>query len=602
VLVGIVLIFRVTFVDQMMRPLKWSSRLMRSVAGYVSVGLLAWLFAYLNLTFWSDELFDFLVILLLLLLSAELFRIDPAVWDTQGVGQRRRRLYILVVVAVVCFAFEGSVFPESKVLMDGVVGRVVPAAVPVPQSLAALLVTVIIMIQSLGLIQESRAYAEMNSIDQQIAAYLHAAPLLLLVFCVETAVLPYIGPKWPEIVVPLAGIVAIVVLQALSRRIRGRHGRRRGAKWPKWLNALVAYPGLILFVFLYLIAYPVIVGAVSVSVSDSDRLALTAVGLPPPERPAFLLALGINVLYLILAGIVAGFGLDRVAVWATREAWGQWRERIFTLGRGLPILLVFTTFFLLTAEIWESMYKISTLNYLLLLGLVLGVTGAFHLITSLREFSRKTKFGSWSDVVAAASFDRRISGEDSVAEDPEDSEIQQLLNSIQVGDGEKVPTHDLRLLERINGLMVLMTYEILLFIPVMLIAAGLFYALGKLLVPPEIAATWIFGDGTPAERGYELARMALIKQPWIRVPGILAVFSVLYLAVEVLLDSDKNKEFFESADKAVRRRLAVRLAYHEALKYRLAAQLLYIDFLCTRWSHTAPTGGLQSMVAARGHK
>jgi hypothetical protein len=581
VLIGIVLVFKVAVVDQITRPLRWYSRLIRLAVGYLAGALLGWLLAYIGLELWSDASLDFLVILVLLWVAAELFRVGPAVWDAAQLQPRRRRLSLLVAAAVVCFAFEGTMLPPSTVVMDGVVGSFLPGAVPVPQSLAALLVAMLIVTESRGFMRASTVHG-VTGRAQGMSGF-PAVPLLILLFCVETAVLPYVGPVWPETVLPLAGILAVVALQFLSRRFPRRRRWRLRTRWPRWLrwlNELRNYPGLILFIVVYLVAYPVILSAVSAS--QADFLPVGAAVEQPTPWAAFLLALGINVLYLGLAVVIAGFGLDQVAMWASREAWGHWRDRIFTLGRGIPILLVFTTFFLLSAEIWESMAKISTAKYLLLIGLLLGLTGAFHLLTSLRVFPKRTEFRSWSDVTDAAKPD---------AQEPL---IQDLLGRVQLEDDAKAPTHALSRLERVNGIIILMTYEILVFIPVMVLAGLLFFALGHLLVLPEIAATWIYGDGTPAARGYDLARLSLIEQPWTRVAALLAVFSVLYLAVEVLLDAQKHEEFFASADRAVRRRLAIRLVYHEVLEDRLTylvnAQNVYLDFLRNDWYRTRAAG------------
>jgi len=567
VLVCLALLIRIVIIDQASKlnsgPLQVTrSTVGRSIALFMGVYLLSCLILWFRSIYWSDLSVDFLVAIGLLWASARLFRIQALNRDISKYKELRN-LYILVVCAVICFAFEGSLLPSSTVLMDGVVSNIMPTAVPVPQGLAALLVTAIILFQSRGMIRTREASDHGQTPRPRVDVFFPAVPLLILVLCFETTVLPYVDSVWPGIIAPLAITAVIVPLHILLRRPQEGSRIRRLAKWPKSLDVLVHYPGLILFVILYLVACPVIVGVLSAS--QANRFSLEAFGRPEVGRPAFTLALAVNLLYLVLAAIIAGFGLDRVAVWATKEAWTNWRERISTLGRGLSILLAFATFLLLTAEIWETLVKISTGKYLVLLGSVLLMTGAFHLLTSVQHLARRSEFNSWSDVVAAAT-SRRKAYRKKKGNLPPDLEVEKLLSRLEHDNLKDMPEHPLGRLERINGLTVMMTYEILFFIPVMLLAAILFFVLGHLVVPPAVAATWVYGDGTPPSRGQVLANLPLIQQPWIRVAVLLAAFSVLYLAVELLSDSDGRSKFFDSADRAVRRRLAVRLAYRELLK------------------------------------
>jgi hypothetical protein len=546
--------------------------------------------------YWSNFSVNFFVILALLWLSAKLFNSD--VWTGDDTKYRERRhLYVLIVGAVICFAFEGSILPSSTVLMDGAVGRIMPTVVPVPQALAALMVTAIIAVQSRSLIPKSSEQGSSIS-QQQFNVFFPAVPLLVLVFCAETAMLPYVDSVVFAALVPLAILIMVTPLHLLSRRRRERRPRQGTGRWPKrprWLNALIRHPGVTLFlsnsgvtlfVILYLVACPLAVG--TLSASEGDEFSIDAFGDQAVGGSALLLTFGINIFYLGLAGVIAGFGLDRVVVWGIKEAWADWRGRVSNLGRGLSILVVFTTFLLLTAETWETMVEISTGMYLLLLSSLLGLAGAFHLLMSIQALSKKSEFGKWSEVLEAAG---RKSPKNN--DSPLDPEIKELLNREELKrlpDQTPAPNYPLGRPERINGIIVMMTYEILFFIPAMIIAAIVFLVLGYIAVPPHVAATWVYGDQAtdPVGLGNMLAHLPLIERPWLRVAFLLTAFSILYLAVEILSDSDKRSAFFESADNAVRRRLAVRLAYHvvleevltnrlEVLSTRLMAQQAYLE-------------------------
>jgi hypothetical protein len=538
---------------------------------------------YLSHNIWSNYSVDFVVIAVLLWSSARLF--SPDVWERTDatLRERQRRLYLVVAVAIIAFALEGSILPSATYLMNSTLGNIMPATKPVPQALAALLVTAIIVVQSHGLIPGSSlaggGVAQQPSKADEIAQqrfnlFFPALPLLILVFCSETAILPYLGPIWFAALVPVFVLASLhVLLQRRQAKATSHDTNSWPPRWlrtPKWLTGLASHPRVRRFithprvrlfidnpsvtslVVLYLLACPMLVAVLAAS--DKDN--------PANPRSAFLLASAINLFYLTLVASIAVFALNKVARWASKEAWKDLRQRIANLGRGLSILAVFAALALLTAETWETMRKISTENFLLLVGAILGLAGAFHLITSLQHVTKTAAFATWSEVRAAAM------PEDDDSPDPE---IKDLLHSNELrrlSGKDKAPKHRLGILETINSVIVMMTYEIFFFFPVAVIAAVVFLTFGYVTVPDEIAANWISGDRAKQNEIDEIKFLPTIQQPWLRVGLLFTAFSILYLVVEILSDPDKRKTYFESADKAVRQRLAVRLAYCEVRAHR----------------------------------
>jgi hypothetical protein len=114
----------------------------------------------------------------------------------------------------------------------------------------------------------------------------------------------------------------------------------------------------------------------------------------------------------------------------------------------------------------------------------------------------------------------------------------------------------------------MMVYEVFFFFPVTIVAAIVFLTFGYITVTSNIAANWVYGDRASPEELTELTNLPLFQQPWLRVGLLLTAFSILYLVVDILSDPDKRSTYFESADKAVRQRLAIRLAYREVRERR----------------------------------
>jgi hypothetical protein len=112
--------------------------------------------------------------------------------------------------------------------------------------------------------------------------------------------------------------------------------------------------------------------------------------------------------------------------------------------------------------------------------------------------------------------------------------------------------------------------------------AIVFFLLVNIAVPPDVAASWIFGDATPVEVQM-LVQLPFLQQPWFRVTLFLTVFSILYLAVEILSEPAKRSTYFKRPEYAVRRLLAVRLGYYEMLRYRWMAQHVYLQVVRSQW-------------------
>jgi hypothetical protein len=209
------------------------------------------------------------------------------------------------------------------------------------------------------------------------------------------------------------------------------------------------------------------------------------------------------------------------------------------------------------------MRDISTRDFWMLVAAILGLAGAFHLITSLQHVAKTAAFDSWSEVYEGAI----LKGGSSRNSDTQlDREIKKLFDHKDLRSASitnDAPTRPLGVLETINTVIVMMTCEIFFFFPVTIVAAVVFLAFGYITVPREVAANWIFGDRASRAEINELKVLPLFQQPWLRVGLLLTAFSILYLVVEILSDPDKRSSYFESADKAVRQRLAVRLAYCE---------------------------------------
>ena len=113
-------------------------------------------------------------------------------------------------------------------------------------------------------------------------------------------------------------------------------------------------------------------------------------------------------------------------MWALQRLEASYREILVGVLRGLPLLLVFTAFFLFTTEIWQAAEAMPHWAYWTLVGLFVGVTLLFLLLVAISDVKRHCEFADWQDVRRAA---LRLP-----ADRPIDAEIRDLFTDL----GEKL--------------------------------------------------------------------------------------------------------------------------------------------------------------------
>lgn len=500
---------------------------------------------------WSDAWVDFSVILLAELASMALFTRDVWIGDSERLARPRRRLIACTIGAVILFSLllmlDQSRVIDSQQLLNGLVpGRShIPLAFPALVCMLAILTFAARMFDA--------AVPRQGTASTGVAACFPAVPLLVLVLAAQTTFLRErheLG--WARVWLPLLVAFILFVLSAVGSLFLDRQGGAhadastdgravwnrivKGAENPLFLAVLLATS---------LIGFPMLVGR---------DLGIHAFGWSVSGGAAATLMFGSYLPYFVLVWLSVWFGLDRVAVWVLREIWRDRAQIVQGITGGLPMLLVFAAFFALAGETWQVVVLTETSNFLLLVGLLVALTLAVLVVQAVRQLHHDQKeLGTWDNVCQQA---ERLGPR---GRDRGTAAVYELLNAHPPEHVELSP--DLKLRMRVNALLVIAIYQALVLVPVGLGALALFWVIGRLAVPPEVAAQWIYGDNAGVEGELKLAALSFLGEPWTRVPVVLAAFSVLYLTVAMLTDEDQRKYFFSAASAALQQRLAVRIAY-----------------------------------------
>jgi hypothetical protein len=286
-------------------------------------------------------------------------------------------------------------------------------------------------------------------------------------------------------------------------------------------------------------------------------------GASPSVPLCLAVATLVSLLYLGVGRLLAWFSVHRIIDWGVRSAVANSRTTLSGLVRGLPLLLVFSTFFVLTAELWEALALIDTPAFVSISGVLVVSFSLFLLLAAHREITHQSELATWGDVRKATV------GRDgqAIRDQLTSAEIHDLLTVAGLNRWASVSDAQRRLpwRGRVNAVLVVLVYESLLLVPLAAISGFVFYCFSKLAVPARVAAEWAYGDNPTIDQVREIEARGLLAEPWFRVAVVLTLFSLLYMAVTVIADPDKRKDFFSGADCELRQRLALELVYRHAL-------------------------------------
>jgi hypothetical protein len=236
-----------------------------------------------------------------------------------------------------------------------------------------------------------------------------------------------------------------------------------------------------------------------------------------------------------------------LTLWAVRSTTGQIGLVWNLLVRALPLLLLFTTFLFINAEVWQMAGLLYGWPYPVVIGIFFVLGSVFVLSRVPRIIAGLADFGTWSEV--------RLLLEDSPAHG---------IDLPAVGD----PPENLSLRERVD-LYLLTTFNQAVQITLVALSMfGFFVLLGFLAIPLGTQIAWIGVDSadsinilaTVNAGGREL----VLSEPLLRVAGFLGAFVGMYFTVVLTTDATYRDEFAEDTAPSTRQLLAVRMAYRWA--------------------------------------
>ena len=344
--------------------------------------------------------------------------------------------------------------------------------------------------------------------------FTRAWPVLTFIFVLETvSAVSDDLPAWANVAAVSTGVVLVVATLALLNRARARPWYRR--------PDTIGLPELAAFVLVPPLL-PLLFGL------DAATAGVTIV---------------FNLVVLVVVYIVVSYGLLPMTAWAVAQLFRQFANVANLMIRALPLLLIFTMFMFVNAEMWKVATDIPGDFYAAAIVLLVVTGSLFMAIRLPREVHDAGSFGEWSEVRGyLADTPLEATGIDGLAEPP------------------VTPTQHRR--SRLNVGLLFFTAQSIQIAFVTLAIFVFYVMLGILIVSPDTIALWT-GDQSPGV----VAEFTLwendivLTGALLRCAAFIAAVGGLQFTVSALTDTSYRKEFVEENTAEMRKNFAVRAVY-----------------------------------------
>lgn len=249
---------------------------------------------------------------------------------------------------------------------------------------------------------------------------------------------------------------------------------------------------------------------------------------------------GLGVLTVIYFG--TSYAVLPMLRWAGERGVAQVRLMVNLIVRALPLLLLFTTFLFVNADVWQVAGPLDGPAYWMTLAIFFGL-GVVFVMSRVPPLMRDlASFPSWRDV-------RELLADTPAA----------VLEVPATGDPEP---HPLSVREKLNvGLLMLFSQALQITLVVILLVA-FFVVFGFLAISEATTHTWTSLADVEIYAHWRLGgRTLVLTEPLLRIAGFLGAFSGMYFTVVLATDATYREEFAEDVRPEVHRLFAVRLAY-----------------------------------------
>ena len=245
--------------------------------------------------------------------------------------------------------------------------------------------------------------------------------------------------------------------------------------------------------------------------------------------------------FLALIYFWSSYGLGSMIRWGARRGRGQLTGLGPLVARALPLLLLFTTFLFINAEVWQVAGALDGLPYVAVILIFFGLGATFVLTRVPGYIRQENQFDSWDDVAAP------------LADTP--------ANEVELPIGEPAPD-PLSMRQRLNVGLIVIFGQALQITLVVVSLMVFFVAFGVLAIPADTVSSWTGLDDVNVLAHFDIGdRTLVLTESLIRVAVFLGAFAGMYFTVVLSTDDTYRTEFAEDVGPEIRQALATREAY-----------------------------------------
>lgn len=320
-------------------------------------------------------------------------------------------------------------------------------------------------------------------------------------------------PWWANALALLASAGILLGAVAALNRSRGRPWYRRPDR--------VGAPELAAFVLLPAVL-PAVFGGQFASAG------LTVVG---------------NLVLLGLTYVVVSFGIIPMARWAVQQAFRQIADLVAVVLGTLPLLLLFTMFMFLNAELWDVVDEMPGLLFAISVGLLVALGSVLLLVQLPSELGEVGRFDTWG-AVDELTVDTPVA-DVGVADLPDPPDAPPL--------GRRA---------RANVGLLLYVGQATQVLLVALVIGAFYFLFGLVTVGESTIQQWTARDDLEVIATWPFFGEELTVTPYlIRASLFVAGIAGLQFVVSALRDEEYRREFAQDAVAELRRAFAVRALY-----------------------------------------
>jgi hypothetical protein len=244
---------------------------------------------------------------------------------------------------------------------------------------------------------------------------------------------------------------------------------------------------------------------------------------------------------LLLIYLWSSYGVGPMLRWGAQRGRGQLTGPGPLVARALPLLLLFTTFLFINAEVWEVAGTLDGIPYVLVIVIFFGLGATFVLTRVPGYIRQENRFATWEEIGGY------------LAETPAAGSV--LPSSQPVVD-------PLFVRQRFNIGLIVVFGQALQITLVVVTLVGFFVLFGFLAIPADTVSSWTGLQDLNVLAEFELSdRTLVLSEPLIRVSAFLGAFAGMYFTVVLSTDDTYRNEFADDVGPEIRQALAVREAY-----------------------------------------